>query len=366
MKIAPGCRLSRWTTFCASTGRLRICSRDITLPTLASVVFRCVVSDTTLTVSAMPPTSRMTVSRVTVSTCRLTRSTTAVLKPVSSTFSVVETRLHVAQPEAATFIGGRDLRGRGRDVRHGHGRAGDHLLLCIRDFTDQCGGSGLGMCGASREQGSATTQTASSPRGQPALAGFVKASSRKKQSRQFVPAPSVSTHEKPRLVTSRCGLKMALYCIPCQATGRAGSCASAVVAATAVGIAQQQPTFRSGVDLVTVDAAVLDGDGQPVPTLQADDFRIEVDGRPRRIVSAQFVDQSRFTRRVAVAVRHAFQLERWAATTAGSWWSRSMRRISAGSKAGRRSHAASRFIDGLPAIDRIGVIGLTSCDSASR
>jgi hypothetical protein len=26
----------------------------------------------------------------------------------------------------------------------------------------------------------------------------------------------------------------------------------------------RQPTFRSGVDLVTVDAAVLDGDGRPV------------------------------------------------------------------------------------------------------
>ena len=87
MKIAPGCRLSRCTTFCASTGRLRICSRDITLPTLASVVLRCVVSETTLTVSETPPTSRTTVSRDTESTCRTTLSTIFVLKPASSTFS---------------------------------------------------------------------------------------------------------------------------------------------------------------------------------------------------------------------------------------------------------------------------------------
>ena len=54
----------------------------------------------------------------------------------------------------------------------------------------------------------------------------------------------------------------------------------AVMATTAVGAARQ-PTFRSGVELVTVDAAVLDGDGRPVTGLRAEDFRIEVDGRPR-------------------------------------------------------------------------------------
>ena len=131
-----------------------------------------------------------------------------------------------------------------------------------------------------------------------------------------------------------------------------------MLAAAAVGTAQQ-PIFRSGVDLVTVDAAVLDGDGRPVPTMRAEDFRIDVDGRPRRIVSAQFVDQndsvnapfrtstSHFSsnqgagdgRMVVVVVDEAH-----------------IRRLE-----GRRAlAAASRFIDGLPAIDRIGVAGLTS------
>src|SRR5690349_14284813 len=63
----------------------------------------------------------------------------------------------------------------------------------------------------------------------------------------------------------------------------------AIVASATVATARQQPIFRSGVDLVTVDAAVLDGDGRPVPGLGAADFQIDVDGRPRRIVSAQFV-----------------------------------------------------------------------------
>lgn len=51
----------------------------------------------------------------------------------------------------------------------------------------------------------------------------------------------------------------------------------------------QQATFRSGVDLVTVDATVLGRDGHPVEGLGPDDFILKVDGRPRRVVSTQFV-----------------------------------------------------------------------------
>ena len=48
-------------------------------------------------------------------------------------------------------------------------------------------------------------------------------------------------------------------------------------------VAAQQPTFRSGVDLVTVDAAVHDADGRPLSSLRAEDFRMEVDGRPGQL-----------------------------------------------------------------------------------
>jgi hypothetical protein len=58
------------------------------------------------------------------------------------------------------------------------------------------------------------------------------------------------------------------------------------------------------VDLVTVDAAVLDGDGRPVHGLRAEDFRIEVDGRPRRIVSAQFVDLTESSDALASPAAH--------------------------------------------------------------
>lgn len=51
----------------------------------------------------------------------------------------------------------------------------------------------------------------------------------------------------------------------------------------------QQARFKSGVDLVTVDVAVLNASGQPIPGLTADDFELSVDGSKRRIVWAEFV-----------------------------------------------------------------------------
>jgi VWFA-related protein len=54
-----------------------------------------------------------------------------------------------------------------------------------------------------------------------------------------------------------------------------------------------QPTFRSAVDLVPVDVNILDREGKPLPDLQASDFVLEVDGRPRRVASVQYVPSVR-------------------------------------------------------------------------
>jgi hypothetical protein len=48
------------------------------------------------------------------------------------------------------------------------------------------------------------------------------------------------------------------------------------------------PTFRSAVDLVTIEASVRDKRGVPIPDLQASDFIVTIDGRPRKVVSTQF------------------------------------------------------------------------------
>lgn len=49
--------------------------------------------------------------------------------------------------------------------------------------------------------------------------------------------------------------------------------------------------FRASVALVAVDVQVLDREGLPIPSLTADDFQVTISGKPRRVVSAQFVRQ---------------------------------------------------------------------------
>jgi len=51
----------------------------------------------------------------------------------------------------------------------------------------------------------------------------------------------------------------------------------------------QQPTFRTGVDVITVDVGAIDGRGQPVTDLRAPEFTVKVDGQERRIISADLV-----------------------------------------------------------------------------
>jgi VWFA-related protein len=51
----------------------------------------------------------------------------------------------------------------------------------------------------------------------------------------------------------------------------------------------QGPTFRTGVDLVSVDVAVVDRNGRPVEDLRAPEFAVKIDGETRRVVSAELV-----------------------------------------------------------------------------
>ena len=47
--------------------------------------------------------------------------------------------------------------------------------------------------------------------------------------------------------------------------------------------------FKSSVDVVRVDVSAVDGRSRPIRDLTAEDFELRVDGRPRPIVSAQFL-----------------------------------------------------------------------------
>ena len=53
----------------------------------------------------------------------------------------------------------------------------------------------------------------------------------------------------------------------------------------------QQPVFRASADLVVVDVSAIDRNGAPVTDLLADDFTVRIDGRPRRVVSIQYIDR---------------------------------------------------------------------------
>ena len=53
----------------------------------------------------------------------------------------------------------------------------------------------------------------------------------------------------------------------------------------------QQPTFKSGIELVVVDAQIVDKKkGDPIPGLKADAFQVTIDGKKRKISSLQFID----------------------------------------------------------------------------
>ena len=51
----------------------------------------------------------------------------------------------------------------------------------------------------------------------------------------------------------------------------------------------QPPVFEVGVDIVAVDVSVVDAQGRPVLGLAPENFTLEVDGRPRQVVSAEYV-----------------------------------------------------------------------------
>ena len=54
-------------------------------------------------------------------------------------------------------------------------------------------------------------------------------------------------------------------------------------------LAAQQPTFRTGVELLRLDVTVVNDSGEPVAGLTAGDFEVTIKGETRPVVSAQFL-----------------------------------------------------------------------------
>ena len=76
------------------------------------------------------------------------------------------------------------------------------------------------------------------------------------------------------------------------------------LAIVAMLFAAQQPVFRSGVELVTIDVTVMDKRGEPLEGLGADRFDVTVDGAPRRVVWAEFVRHRSAPLATATAADH--------------------------------------------------------------
>jgi VWFA-related protein len=66
--------------------------------------------------------------------------------------------------------------------------------------------------------------------------------------------------------------------------------ALALLMLPALALAQEPPVFEAKVDVVAVDVNVLDATGKAVRGLKPEDFKITVDGVPRTVLSAEFVD----------------------------------------------------------------------------
>ena len=66
----------------------------------------------------------------------------------------------------------------------------------------------------------------------------------------------------------------------------------------------QQPTFKSGVDLIRLDVHVVGDDGTPVKDLTADDFDVKVNGKPAPVRALQFLDLARTERTASEEARY--------------------------------------------------------------
>ena len=51
----------------------------------------------------------------------------------------------------------------------------------------------------------------------------------------------------------------------------------------------QTPVFRTGIEVLPLDVTVLDRDGQQVKDLASGEFQVEVDGKPRKVVTAEYI-----------------------------------------------------------------------------
>jgi VWFA-related protein len=137
-------------------------------------------------------------------------------------------------------------------------------------------------------------------------------------------------------------------------------CLTAIAGATAIARQEQRPprpqTFKAGVEVVSVDVNVVDREGRPLDSLGASDFTLTVDGKPRRITSAEFV---RMTPQAAAAPAATTHYSTNANTGSGRLIALVVDQgnISTG-RARTVTESALRFVKRLSPADRIGLFAI--------
>ncbi len=119
----------------------------------------------------------------------------------------------------------------------------------------------------------------------------------------------------------------------------------------------QTPTFKTSIDLVPVDVNVVDNTGRPVTGLTAADFTLSVDGRPRRIATAEYISSTQELTAPAAATPTDYSTN--AVTGGGRLIMLVVDQANIGIGRGRPAmSAAGKFVDRLTPSDRVGLMVL--------
>ena len=124
------------------------------------------------------------------------------------------------------------------------------------------------------------------------------------------------------------------------------------------------PQFRAGVDLVRVEVQVVDSNGAPVAGIPASSFDVRIDGRRRKVTSADLVREATTSATVRPFASDGPRARNiWpddaAAGGAGRTFVLAFDESTLSSGDGARAINAGReFIDRLSANDAVGVVGL--------
>lgn len=127
-----------------------------------------------------------------------------------------------------------------------------------------------------------------------------------------------------------------------------------VTAETQTAPSPQQPVFRTDVDVVIVEATVVDRSGQIARDLQPSDFQVEIGGRAREVVSAELVEYAPPSTAVRPDVNVSSNMELASSRTLLLVADQS----SLGPEARELLNAAKTWLRTLGPTDRVGFVAL--------